>query len=501
MMTKTRTTRGLPPKELAPTLGPTVCKWIERYLVHAEGDYFGEPFKLRRWQKRLVYRAYELNRGRRRYHRALWGMPKGQGKTEMAAALALAELGGPVTPDGLRISPDIPVAAASFEQADILFGAARTMVTEGPLSEHFEVYETEILPKQRPGRLYRVAAVAGTNDGRRPTFFLSDELHEWSGKKERVHLVLSNGRAKRADAWELAITTAGWDMQSLLGRMYAHGKRAMAGEVKDPHFLFEWFTTTKDYDLEDPEQLEAAVREANPALGDFLPLDNIIRRYHEAPEHEFRRYHLNQWVSAPERWMPADIWDACAVSRDISEKTPVVLGFDGSYNQDSTALIGCTTDDPAHLFTVAAWERPEGLKDWSIDKEEVFGAIEEAVGKWKVLRLGFDDTFGRVWSLDMEALASRGLEVVEWPTRSLSRMAPACGQFYGAVKNGHLTHGPDKRLDAHMANAVEKGSRWGPVITKDYKNSLRHIDLAVAAVIAYDLAMRQPTSTVSWGLL
>src|SRR5215210_6938849 len=165
--------------------GRRVCKWVERFLVHGEGDHYGTPFILTDDQARFVFCCYERRAdGRRRYRRVLRGRPKGSGKTALAAAIALAELGGPVGPT----SPVIPVAAASFEQADLVFGTARAMVSEGPLEPFFELYDTEILRRDGPGRMYRVAAAAGTNDGARPTFLVADEVHEWTGNKERVHL-------------------------------------------------------------------------------------------------------------------------------------------------------------------------------------------------------------------------------------------------------------------------------------------------------------------------
>src|SRR4051812_27864936 len=63
----------------APTLGPQVVRWIEANCVLGEGDHFGEPVRLRRWQKALLYVLYELTpTGRRRYTRALFEMPKVQ---------------------------------------------------------------------------------------------------------------------------------------------------------------------------------------------------------------------------------------------------------------------------------------------------------------------------------------------------------------------------------------------------------------------------------------
>src|SRR5437660_6926790 len=125
---------------LPPTLGPVICQWIERFPVHGEGDYLGQPFLLEEWQKRIIWRLYEYDpqTGRRLVRRALIILPKGCGKTELVAAIGLAELCGPVLlgPDGKptrRKAPNIPVAAASYEQADRLYGAAKLMASEGPL--------------------------------------------------------------------------------------------------------------------------------------------------------------------------------------------------------------------------------------------------------------------------------------------------------------------------------------------------------------------------------
>jgi phage terminase large subunit-like protein len=101
-----------------------------------------------------------------------------------------------------------------------VLATAKAAITEGPLASFFEVYDTEILRRDGPGRMYRVTAAQDTNDGQRPTFLVADEVHEWVGNKERVHLILSNGLAKRRGSWALSISTAGSDMTSLLGRVY-----------------------------------------------------------------------------------------------------------------------------------------------------------------------------------------------------------------------------------------------------------------------------------------
>lgn len=488
-----------PDSKHAPSLGAAVCKWIERCLVHSEGDYYGKPFHLIDYHRRFIWRAYELNPdGSRKYKRALLGLPKGNGKTELSAAIAVCELGGPVVFDGWqpngkpkgvqRVAPDIPVAASSFEQADELFRSARAMISQGPLARFFESFDTEIQPKHGSGRMYRVAAIAGPNDGRRPTFLTCDELHEWTGPKERVHLVLSNGRAKRNDSWELNISTAGWDTTSLLGKLYSHGRRVEAGEEEDPTFLFEWLEASKDFELSDPQQLREAILSCNPGIGHWLSIDNILEKHANIPEHEFRRYFLNQWTSAPERWLPQAAWNACSSNRQITRDIPVVLGFDGSYSGDSTAIVGCTLEAKPHLFVINCWEKPEGTADWKIDVPDVEQSIRNFCSTHKVKRIGCDP---HRWQRSISVLEQEGLPVVTWPSHSANFMSPACQEFERAVTSGQLTHDGDDRLERHIGNCVVKIDSRGPRIVKDQKDSPRRIDLAVAAVIALDLAVRQ----------
>jgi phage terminase large subunit-like protein len=484
---------------LPPTLGPQVSRWMERNLVHGPGDRFGRPFRMHPYFRAFVYRAYELKPdGARRFTRAVLGVAKGNAKTEYAGAVACAELGGPVVFDHWdaqgrpvgrrRVSPEIPVAAASFDQADLLFGAARHMVKEGPLAEYFDVFDTEILEKGGPGKMERVAAVAGTNDGKRPTFFVADEVHEWTGKKERVHLVLSNGRAKRTDSWELDISTAGWDINSMLGRKYMHGKRVAIGEVEDDALLFMWYEPSGDVDLANLEQLRQAIREANPAHDSFVDVEALVQRSREIPEFEFRRYHLNQWVDSPERWLPFGAWDSCAAAdRVVPDGAEIVLVLDGTYNGESTALMGATIEEKPHLFKLDAWEKGE-RDDWKVTIAEAEDAVRRACERFVVRQIGADPNR---WRTTIARFEEEGLPVVAYESHLASRMVPACAQFYDGVVGKLVTHDGDERVGNHIANAVIKIDGRGPRIAKEHKDSDRHIDLAVAAVGAYDLAVRQ----------
>lgn len=446
-----------------------------------------------------MYRAYELNAdGSRCFRRVIRGRPKGSGKTELAAAIALFELCGPARCSGFKdgkpigvqvISPDIPVAAASFEQADILFGAVRVMATEGPLSEFLEVYDTEILVKDGPGRMYRVAAVAGTNDGKRPTFFCADETHEWVGSKARVHLVMTNGLRKRKDSWSLEITTAGViDGGSVAEDAYNLGKAIERGESHNDRVLFDWLEASEQWDLNDPQQLRSAVAECN--IEDFQDVEEIALAYGEIPEHEWLRYHGNRWVRSVQQWDVAGRWaDLADATRVVPDGTAIALGFDGSYSGDSTALAGCTLEDP-HLFVVDGWEKPEaGDGSWRVDVQAAEQAIRDACARWKVSVILADP---HRWQHSIDILRDEGYPIVDFPTNSPGRMVPATTQFTEAVlasKPG-LTHDGDPRLARHIGNCVLKVDRLGPRIVKEHKMSTKRIDFAVAAILAHDGANR-----------
>jgi phage terminase large subunit-like protein len=209
------------------------------------------------------------------------------------------------------VDPYVVASASSYEQADLLFTAARACITEGPLNDFFETFDNEIQMKEQPGVLKRVPAVAGTNDGLRPTFVVADEVHEWTGSKQRVHLVLENGLAKRQDAWSLSITTAGNPKVDSVGlTLYEYGKRVEAGEVEDEGFLFTWREPKVNLDdLQVQEVREAALVAANPES--WKRIGDLMHRYHEVPLHEFCRYHLNMWVEPDEeRWLPPGVWES-----------------------------------------------------------------------------------------------------------------------------------------------------------------------------------------------
>ena len=168
------------------------------------------------------------------------------------------------------------------------------------------------------------------------------------------------------------------------------------------------------------------------------------------------------------------------MAQPIPEGAEVVLGFDGSYSGDATAIVAVQIGDVPHLDVVRLWENP-GMQVPIVDVED---ALREACKRWRVQTI-VADPFR--WARSLQLLADEGLPVEEFP-QSPQRMTPATQRFGEAVLNRALTHSGDPDLARHVGNAVVKNDSRGHRIVKEHRDSTRRIDLAVAAVMAFAAA-------------
>lgn len=330
--------------------------------------------------------------------------------------------------------------------------------------------------------VYRVlSAEAYTKEGLNPSRVLFDEVHVQPD--DELWNVMNLGSGTRSQPLVLGITTAGVRADSTGGdsvcfRLYQKGLRIQSGEEEDPSFFFRWYGAPDGADHRDP----GVWRAANPALGDFLYEEDFEVALRTVPESEFRTKRLNQWVNSTDSWLPAGTFEARAVERSIAPREDVVLGFDGSFNNDCTALVACTLD--GFIDVLGLWES-DGTPGWEVPVEEVEAAVLAAAGRYRVRELAADPFR---WAREIQRWGSLGIPVSEYPTTSPGRMVPACAKFRDAVASGQLAHSGDPRLVRHVGNAVVKVDRLGPRIVKEHRGSPRKIDLAVAAVAAYDRA-------------
>jgi phage terminase large subunit-like protein len=472
-----------------------VIKFIETFLTLGH-SFSGQPFKLLPFQKDVIRDIYATDGNGRRLRRTyVLGLPRKNGKSQLGAALALYHLIG----DKHDASPQVISAAGDRKQARLVFEEAQRMVRMSPeLSEVCQVFRNEIKCHVNGGTYTAVSADAGLQQGLNPSFVVFDELHVF--KNSDLFEALTLGSAARRSPLTLVISTAGYDKDSPLGRLYETGLRTKGhilngvpqkGEEDNYSFGMSWYgPTAEDMADEGFDHADPLVwRKYNPA---YVIMPNPEEEFKAAILHThesaFIRYRLNGWTSSASAFLPAGAWDGLLNGdRKLREHEEVVLGFDGAWKGDSTALIAVSLED-LHIEVLGHWEAPPNDPDWRTPAPEVEQRIIEAMEYFTVRELAADP-----WRFEQSLLRLQdyhGAPLLEFPTNSRARMIPATGSFYQAVMDGQLSHDGDPALARHLANAVLKETPQGALITKEYKASRNHIDLAVAVIIGVERALR-----------
>lgn len=444
-------------------------KFALEFLKVPKGTGAGTPFKLRKWQKNDIVKRMFPPTGKRP-RQGLVSMPRGNGKSGLAAVLGLYAL----LADGVE-GAQVLIVASDERQARIVFGAARRMVElDERLAEQVQIFRDRLYVPATDSMLMPLPAEPAALQGFDPTLTIVDELHVVT---EPVWDAMALAAGKRPTSLTLAISTPADNVDSVMWRLVEYGRK----HPEDKSFQLVEYATPEQYAIDDPEGWAIG----NPALGDFLHDDAVSATLKTTREEPFRRYRLGQWVGSANSWIPWGVFEQRAdPERGQPEQgTKVCLGFDGSASGDSTALVGCTLD--GHVFVVAAWEAPPDDLRWRVPRNEVTAMVASAFEQWDVIELAADP-WG--WRSELEEWEAAHKNVVQWNTAHAQRMAPATDRLYAAIMDETMTFDGDPRLIEHVSNCVPKATALGDLVHKDKRNSTRKIDLAVAAIVAFDRA-------------
>lgn len=525
--------------KLAPTLGPQVAWFIERFGVHGPGDLRGQPFRLSPEEMAFLYRVYELREDqfrpgewRRAWRHGIYCRRKGMRKSELMALVALAEFDGPVRftgqfaeggetnewgytyvagePIARRVtSPEIPVIATTEDQTEkLVWGVMRFIFGNSPLASRYKIQNDVIFfegQEREAGWCYLIAPTnSDAADGAKPTFVPREEAHLWTSRelKETAEVVERNLIKRRiADPWLMDATTIHAPGE---GSMLEDAIASIEGGAQG--ILFDHRHADMGWDLEDRAQWLQAVQEAS---GDAWEWTNVEAMWDlwcnpRRSKNQFRRFQLNQGVAIEKRPFSGDRWDVFAAPERTpgpSKRTSLVVFLDGSKTRDATALTCWTVEDRPHLFLAGLWERPDaGLREqWHVPEREVRDAVEALMNDFQVVLLAGDSD--RFWTPQLAAWEEKyGSEtVVHFPTRMGKLMGTAIERFeeeftagLAAAADGAptpWTHDGSADLRRHMANTV-KGTRpqsLHPILAKQSEGRDQKIDAAVAAIAGFAL--------------
>jgi len=446
----------------------------------------GEPIRLRSWQEQLLEETLELDeQGLFKKRTALWGKARKNGKSALVTGLGLWFLFN--GDDG----GEVYSCAAEKEQARITFGDARKIIEREPeLAAMCNIYR-DVIEVPSTGSIWRVlSAEAYSKEGLNPSAVIMDEAHALPNRE--LWDVMQLAQASRKQPMMLATTTCGVKtdsngQDSIAYQLYQYGKKVASGEIDDPTFYMAWWQA----DEKDDHRLESTWIKANPGYGDLNSKADFESMVKRTPEAEFRTKRCNQWVSSQNAWLPAGLWSKLRVAVTVDDLADVVLGVDGSFNGDTTAIVAVTVpktkDEKPHVWLVKAWEKqPNDPDDWRVDTLDVERTIIDFAQKHPNTKEIAFDPFR--WQRTMQALQDLGLPIVEWPSTSPSRMVKASAKVYDSVTEATLTHDGSPLLARHIDNCKLKIDNLGPRIVKESRASSRRIDAAVAFVIAYDRA-------------
>ena len=482
-------------------------------LCHTKGTWAGKPFELIDWQEQIIRDLFGTLKpnGYRQFNTAYIEIPKKQGKSELAAAVALLLTCG----DGEERA-EVYGCAADRQQAAIVFDVAADMVRMCPaLSKRVKILASQKRLIYTPtNSFYQVlSAEAYSKHGFNIHGVVFDELHTQPNRKLFDVMTKGSGDARMQPLYFL-ITTAGTDTHSICYETHQKAKDIIEDRKIDPTFYPVIYGADESDDWTDPK----VWKKANPSLDITVSIDKVkaaceSAKQNPGEENAFRQLRLNQWVKQAVRWMPMEKWDKCAFSVDEDELEGRVCygGLDLSSTTDITSfvLVFPPLDDEDKYIILPYFWIPEDNLTLRVNRDHVpydvwerqgylqttegnvvhYGFIEqfiESLGeRFNIREIAFD-RWGAVQMV--QNLEGMGFTVVPFG-QGFKDMSPPTKELMKLVLEQKIAHGGHPVLRWNMDNIYIRTDPAGN-IKADKEKSTEKIDGAVATIMALDRAIR-----------
>jgi phage terminase large subunit-like protein len=520
--------------------GLAVIRFIEECCVHTIGRWADQPFILTPWQREFIYDVFSNvdKDGLRITRRAFLQIARKQGKSELAAAVALYLL----TADGEE-SPHVFGAAQDRDQASLVFDVASQMVHRSESLRNV----CKVLPSvkritcpENNGFYRAIPADQGGAHGLNASGIIFDELH--TQKNRDLWDVLSTSTSARDQPLIFAITTAGFDKTNgPCFEVYNYAKSVAAGTIKDPTFVGRVFEVPPETTFETLAEQDADgnfVREddlwpmANPSLvgqpGGFVRPDEIRRAVTEAvhlprARNHVLNLHFNVWTDAAEAWLAMSDWDACAgvgLSDGQLAGRAFYGGLDLSHTQDFTAwcmLFEPTEDDPVWRAMWRLWIPEDAIirrgdvgtsiREWErlgwitvhpgdvVDHRDVEETIREDCKQFRMIEGGYD--LNHAYPI-MSSLAEDMPDQWADAGQSYRHMNGACKELERMVLERRIAHGGNA-VARWMAGNVVAEQNQDDLIRPSRKRSNEKIDGLVSLLFCIQrllVAEAQPVACI-----
>lgn len=492
-------------------LAASVIDFFPLMLKHTIGEYAGLPFELEPWQAFAVGNLFGWTRtdGSRRFRKAYLSVARKNGKSSLAAGLALYCACLDINPHSHRPEDvaEVILCATKKEQVEKVVYAEIQRMRER--SSHMSKLSTpinrQISFKHNAGSI-RCIGSDKPFDGLNPHCVIMDELHAWREYHRKFYDTMITGSGSRTQPLIVTITTAGDNESHIWLDEYQYANQVVKGEINDDSL----FAMCYELDEHDEISDEANWPKSNPNIGVSVKLDYLreqAKPTSQVARSRFQRYHANRLVSSTERAIEMPLWDACCSQlSDWKLADAVCGGIDNGSRDDLSAFAMCARfpvaydgDKTVYRYEAKVWTFLADSTDRDLTQQPFAQWIYD--GLIDVTKYPVSELKARVlmecelcnvetiaydpWNAQQlsEDLTAEGLKVARM-SQNPTHFNEPIRDFLAAIENKLFVHDGNPLLRWCANNAIihrDRSDRW----MFDKASSNEKIDPLVALVMAF----------------
>ena len=456
-------------------------RFIESRCHHSEGKLAPKKLKLELWQKAIVSVIFGIigDDGYRQFRECIVVVGRKNGKTLFASAIMeyMIYCDGEYGAKAFCLAPKV-------EQADIVYSAFwQSVQLEPELKSKTKHRKADIYVAETNSSVKKIAFNASKSDGFNPHFVCADEISSWSGEKGlRQWEVMKSGMGARTEPLMFAISTSGYQNDSIFDELVKRSTRFLLGESKEQRlipFLYMIDDVEKWNDINE-------LRKANPNLGVSIPVDYLLDEIAIAEgslskKVEFITKYCCQKQNSSTAWLSTETVKKC-MSEEIKIEdfahNYCVIGIDLSQTVDLTSAC-CLVEKDGKLYVFSKFWLPaerideaserdgvpyrimiqRGLLEPSgdnfIDYKDCFNWVVDLIKRLELLPLvcGYDRYSAQYLIQDLKSIGVKCDDVYQG-----DNLWGVMQEAEGLMKDGKLCIGDNDLLKMHFLNSAVKMS-------------------------------------------
>ncbi len=485
-------------------------------LPHTKGEWAMKrlTITLEAWQKFGIACTFGWVRkkdGFRRFRESYWEVPRKNGKSVIAAGVALNMFAN----DG-EFGSEVYAGATTEKQAWEVFKPARLMAIRSPdfLEAAGILINAGSLEIPEEGSVFE-PIIGDPPDGQSPHCAIVDEFHEHP--TSALYDTMQTGMGARRQPLIFTITTAGFNIEGPCYDLRGRVQEMLLGTVPDDE-LFGWmWTIDEDDDWTNPKVLA----KANPNFGvsvysDYLESQQRRAIQNASKQNAFKTKHLNVWVSSRTAYFNMEKWQACADNTlkfedfldvpclmpiDLASKVDICARINLFYRVENGKLhyycidprfylpedTVMNGDEKQVLDRYQKWMN-QGVLEVHDGSENDFSLVASDLindaKKVPLTEVPYDEWGGFQVSRDIE---DAGYETVKMP-KTTKTFSPAMKELVAAISSGRFHHDGHPILSWMIGNVISKPDANENDFPRKEKSS-KKIDGAVALLMGINRAM------------